>query len=171
MALELKRFDLAMKDRLDVFVADWGEETIIPSTLTKYTGDGALFADYLETMEKDPPRLLVPSTIWFLTDNDEILGAIEVRHFLNDGLRKYGGHIGYGVKPGRRGNGYRKTMLEMAADELKKLKLPQVLICCLEENIASAKTIENRGGVLEDKVDLIRGGRHKTGLRYWLEIK
>ena len=114
---------------------------------------------------------MAPSTMWFLTEGEEILGAIEVRHFLNDGLFRYGGHIGYGVAPKHRGNGYARTMLKMLNEELKKLKLEMVLICCVKENIASAKTIVNAGGVLENEVDIIRGGQHRTGQRYWLEVK
>ncbi len=171
MALELKKPDISMKESLDNFIENWGVENIIPSTFGKYNGDMKEFLDYLDIMEKDPPRLLVPSSMWFLCDGREILGAVEVRHFLNDGLKKYGGHIGYGVAPKHRGNGFRAKMLEMLTDELKKLKLPMVSICCLEENIASAKTIEKSGGRLEATVELIRGGQPKTGLRYILEIK
>ena len=122
-------------------------------------------------MEKDPPRLLVNSTMWFLTDGDEILGAVELRHFLNSGLARYGGHVGYGVSPAHRGHGYARKMLGMIADDAKQLGLSDLLVCCLKENIASAKTIVNAGGSLEDEVEIIRGGERKTGQRYWLRLK
>lgn len=171
MALQLKKLDNSMEGALADFMADWKDEEVIPSSLQKYEKGFAEFTAYLDTMENDPPRLLVPSTMWFLTDGEEILGAIEVRHFLNDGLFRYGGHIGYGVAPKHRGNGYARTMLQMVNDHLKKLNLDRVLICCVQENIPSAKTIVKAGGVLENEVEIIRKGLPKTGQRYWLEIK
>ncbi len=169
--VELKRFEKCTRRAVAEFINSWQGEDIIPSSLQKYSDGYRALAEYLHTMETDPPRLLAPSTLWFLTDGEEILGAVEVRHFLNSGLMKYGGHIGYGVSPKHRGNGYAKIMLDLLTPELKKLKLDMVLICCLEENIASKKTIENAGAEFENAVDVIRGGQHKTGLRYWLEIK
>ena len=171
MALQLKKTDSVTKEALDRFTAGWQGEEIIPSTLQKYTGDMAEFAQLVETMEKDPPRLLVNSTLWFLTEGEEILGAIELRHFLNTGLARYGGHVGYGVMPAHRGHGYGRQMLKMINNEAAKLGISSLLICCLEENIASAKTILNAGGTFGDEVSVIRGGVTKTGQSYWLDIK
>ena len=39
MALQLKKLDISMKNALDVYIADWKEEEIIPSTINKYDGD------------------------------------------------------------------------------------------------------------------------------------
>lgn len=171
MALQLKKLDESMKGALADFMADWKDEEIIPSTLQKYSlGFDELMA-HLDTMENDPPRLLVPGSVWFLTDGDEILGAIEVRHFLNSGLLKYGGHIGYGVAPKHRGHGYAAQMVKMVMPQLKKLGLEMVLLCCVSDNVASAKTIVNAGGVLENEVEIIRNNQPKIGQRYWLEVK
>lgn len=171
MALQLKKIDTITKEALDRYIEGWQGEEIIPSTLQKYKGDMAEFAAHVDTMEKDPPRLMVNSTLWFLTDGDEILGAVELRHFLNSGLARYGGHIGYGVAPQHRGHGYARQMVKMINDDAKALNISSLLICCLQENIASAKTILNAGGVLGDEVEIIRGGVKKTGQRYWLDVK
>lgn len=170
MALQLKKLNEVTKDALAAFMADWAEENIIPSSLQKYAGGYDALAEYLDTMEKDPPRLMSPSTLWFLTEGDEILGAVEVRHFLNSGLLKYGGHVGYGVAPKHRGHGYAQQMVKMAMPDVKELGIDSLLICCLESNIPSAKTIENCGGVLENRVEVIRDGKAVTGLRYWVAV-
>lgn len=171
MALQLKKLDKSMEVALADFIADWKDEEIIPSTLQKFSLGFEEFAAHLHMMETDPPRLLVPGTVWFLTDGQEIMGAIEVRHFLNSGLLKYGGHIGYGVAPKHRGNGYAAKMMEMCMPHMKNLGLDRVLICCVQENVASAKSIVSAGGVLENEVEIIRGGQPKIGQRYWLEVK
>lgn len=171
MALQLKKLDISMKGALDDFMADWKDEAVIPSTMQKYTGNIEEFVAYLDTMENDPPRLLVPATLWLLADGEEILGVYEVRHFLNSGLLKYGGHIGYGVAPKHRGNGYAAKMVEMSMPLLKELGLDKVLICCVSDNIPSAKTILKSGGVLENEVEIIRNGQPKIGQRYWVDVK
>ena len=121
MALQLKKLDISMKGALEDYIADWKDEEIIPSTLQKYKGNMEEFLGYLDTLENDPPRLMVPGTLLFLTDGDDILGAYEIRHFLNSGLLKYGGHIGYGVAPKYRGNGYASKMIAMSMPLMKQL--------------------------------------------------
>lgn len=169
--LELKKINELTKSQLDEFIQDWGNEKIIPSSLQKYEQGYDKFVSFLNTMEIDPPRLMVPSTMFFLVEDDNIVGTIEIRHFLNDGLLKYGGHIGYGVAPSFRGNGYAQKMFERVKPFLKNLGLEMVLICCNKENKASEKTILNCGGNLENKVDLIQNGKHGTFCRYWVEVK
>ena len=171
MALQLKKLDISMKNALDVYIADWKEEEIIPSTINKYDGDIQRFIQYLDTMENDPPRLMVPGTLFCLVDGEEILGVCEIRHFLNSGLLKYGGHMGYGVAPKHRGNGYAAKMIELSKSFMKQVGIDRCLITCVEENVASAKTIINAGGVLENEVEIIRNGMPKIGLRYWVDIK
>lgn len=171
MALQLKKLDIDMKGALDDFIADWKDEEIIPSTLQKYTGDIDEFLAHLDTLENDPPRLMVPGTMFFLVEGEEILGVCEIRHFLNSGLLKYGGHIGYGVAPKHRGNGYAAEMVKMAMPFMKQVGIDRCLITCVQENIASAKTIENVGGVLENEVEIIRNNQPKIGQRYWIDVK
>ena len=106
-----------------------------------------------------------------LLDGEEILGICEIRHFLNSGLLKYGGHMGYGVAPKHRGHGYAAKMIEMAMPFMKETGIEMCLITCVEENIASAKSILNAGGVLENEVEIIRNGVPKIGQRYWVDVK
>jgi len=171
MTLQLKKLDKSMETALADYIADWKDEDIIPSTLQKYSLGFDGFMNHLNTMENDPPRLMSPSTMWFLVDGEEILGVIEVRHFLNSGLLKYGGHIAYGVAPKHRGHGYAAKMVKMCMPMLKQLDLDRVLICCVSDNTASAKTILNVGGVLENEVEIIRNNQPKIGQRYWLDVK
>ena len=62
-------------------------------------------------------------------------------------------------------------MVNMVMPQLKKLGLEMVLLCCVSDNVASAKTIVNVGGVLENEVEIIRNNQPKIGQRYWLEVK
>ena len=60
-----------------------------------------------------------------------------------------GGHIGYGIRPSERRKGYNKINLYLALKEAKKIGLDRVMIDCAAFNIASDKTIQAFGGILE----------------------
>ena len=81
-----------------------------------------------------------------------MVGAVNIRHKLNEYLLQYGGHIGDGIRPGERGKGYATRMISLALEECKKLGIRKVLMVCDKENIGSAKSILKNGGVLENEV-------------------
>lgn len=94
------------------------------------------------------------------------MGAVNIRHYLNDELIKTGGHIGDGVRPSERGKGYATAMIALALDECKKLGINKVLMCCDRDNIASVKSIVRNGGVLENEVE--EDGQFVQ--RYWITL-
>lgn len=101
------------------------------------------------------PEGKVPATQFVLTDTDtgRIYGMLQVRHELNEYLRRFAGHIGYSVRPTERRKGYAKQMLKLSLKFCKEeLGLERVLVSCLVENEASRRTILACGGVFEEKV-------------------
>ncbi len=114
------------------------------------------------------PSNLAPSDTFFLVNKySKILGAISIRHYLNEELLKFGGHIGYGVRPSQRKKGYASAMLKMALEKCKNMGLSRVLITCNKENIASAKTIIANGGSFENELAEDDGNIVQ---RYWIEL-
>lgn len=111
----------------------------------------------------------VPATEYWLVDGNEFIGKISIRHYLNENLRKMGGHIGYTIRPSRRKLGYGTKMLSLALLEAKKLGIRKALITCDKTNIGSVKMIEKNGGILENE-EAQDDGRPPR-LRYWIEIK
>jgi predicted acetyltransferase len=110
----------------------------------------------------------VPSTLFFLVDeNNRIYGALHIRHELNDYLFHYGGHIGYGIRPSERKRGYAAKMLSLSLPIVKEFGIKKALVTCSKENIASAKTIINNGGILENEV--MEDGEMVQ--RYWIDIQ
>lgn len=71
-----------------------------------------------------------------------------VRHYLNDNLKVYGGHIGYSVVPDERKNGYGTIILSLLLEEAKKLGINEVLVICDKNNIGSIKVIEKNNGII-----------------------
>lgn len=92
----------------------------------------------------------VPAETFFLVrENDnKIVGMIDIRLMLNDSLKKYGGNIGYSIRPTERRKGYNKINLYLALKFCQKRSLKEVLLDCDSDNIASAKTMISLGGVL-----------------------
>lgn len=103
-------------------------------------------------------------------ENKRLLGLIQIRLKLLGYLVDFGGHIGYCVRPSERKKGYAKLMLKNALDKCREAGLNKVLITCLEDNIASAKTIEACGGVFEKTV--FDDKNYLANMkRYWIELK
>ena len=111
----------------------------------------------------------VPDSTFFLLDEERniLLGAVNIRHYLNDYLLKYGGHIGDGIRPSERNKGYATEMIRLALQECVKLGIRKVLIICDKSNIASAKTIIKNGGILENEIVDEKG---RIEQRYWINI-
>lgn len=100
-----------------------------------------------------PPHLVPATQLFFVRRSDnKLVGMIQVRHYFNDFLEKFGGHIGYSVRPSERRKGYAREMLKMALPFCKEVGLEKVLITCIDSNIGSEKTILANGGVYESTV-------------------
>jgi predicted acetyltransferase len=121
------------------------------------------------TDQADPAKPVetgrVHCTYRWIVEDGQVLGAIALRHELNDRLMQLG-HLGYGVRPSARRRGLATWALGRMLDEARGLALTRVLIVCEADNLASAKTIERHGGVLED----VRHTGHRPTRRYWITI-
>ena len=112
----------------------------------------------------------VPSSIYFLMNDDRIVGYVSIRHNIdNEFLSRIGGHIGYGVRPSERRKGYATKLLSLALEKCDELGLGNVLVTCKEDNIGSAKTIENNYGVLEETVFIPE--ENCNFKKYWINVK
>lgn len=100
-----------------------------------------------------------------------IIGFITLRHWLNNKLLKYGGHIEYSIRPTERRKGYGSEMLGLALDEFRNRRLDRVLVTCRKENIGSSKVILNNGGIFKMKFTSKKEEIHFIGIGLILLIK
>lgn len=108
---------------------------------------------------------LIPAHTYFLINKDEkIIGAINIRHYLNDSLEKFGGHIGYGIRPSERNKGYATEILSRGIKLANELGINDLLLVCRKDNIGSSKVIQQNGGVLENEVL----NNENLMQRYWI---
>lgn len=123
--------------------------------------------DY-ESLDKLPEDKVLATQFLFIRKSDnKLLGMLQVRHYFNDYLSKYGGHIGYSIRPSERRKGYAKEMLKQALPHCKDLGLKKVLITCIDGNIGSEKTILANGGVYESTIH--EPGENEKLKRFWIE--
>ena len=130
------------------------------------TNEWVKFVENTKYKETVTPGFVTAHT-FFALDNDKIVGIINARHELNDYLLNFGGHIGYSVRKSERRKGYGKKMLNYISEFLFSLGVEKVLITCDKQNIASKRTIESCGGILENEVI----DESRITLRYWIYKK
>ncbi|MCH5166990.1 MAG: GNAT family N-acetyltransferase [Erysipelotrichales bacterium] len=108
---------------------------------------------WLQKLEEDYKRIpneeKVPARTYFLvrSNDNRIIGMINIRLALNEKLRKYGGNIGYSIRPTERGKGYNKINLYLGLKICKDYGIDKVLMDADKDNPASWKTMEALGGV------------------------
>ena len=168
--LKLIKLDEQYKPQLTDMMDEWTAtgETIVPYAIRKC--DYHDFPSYLASLEvTQPADGLVPDSTYFCLDTERsiFVGAVNIRHYLSEGLLFSGGHIGDGIRPSERGKGLGTRMIALALDKCRELSLERVLMCCDSDNFASARTIEKNGGVLENVV--VDGGAPVK--RYWITLK
>ena len=169
--MKLKLVKLCEKYRAQLIdmMDEWAAtgEKIIPSAIRK--NDWHDFESYLAGLDTAPKPPLGPDSTFFCLDEERgsFVGAVNIRHYLNDALLKSGGHIGDGVRPSERRRGVATAMIGLALDECRKLGIDRVLMVCDRDNIGSARSIINNGGVLENEVE------HDGHIiqRYWIELQ
>jgi predicted acetyltransferase len=130
------------------------------------------FADYVQklidqSMGKGLPKGWIPHSTYWIIDNDEFIGMIDLRHELTPALEKYGGHVGYTIRPNKRKKGYATKALKMLLPIAFKMGIKKILVTCDTNNTASIKVIESNGGILQDEIQ--NEGQKVLTRRYWIE--
>lgn len=108
-------------------------------------------------------------TFLLIRENDnKIVGTINLRWDLNESLLRFGGNIGYGIRPTERRKGYNKINLYLGLIEAKKIGLEKVMLNCDVNNLGSDKTLKALGGDLtRTEINPSNGVLTNT---YWFNI-
>ena len=132
------------------------------------------YDSFLEQAEKNKHQESIkpeysPQTTFGVFDDNKLIGGFNLRHAITGALIHHGGNIGYLVRPSERKKGFGTIMLGLALEKARELGLDKVLISCREDNIGSAKVIENNGGIYEN--NYYDEQFNKTYKRYWIYLK
>lgn len=171
MKLRLVKLTPAYKQQLVSMLDEWtafGDTNHSPRAIFK--NDYHDFDSYLENLEiHEPKDGRVPDSVFFALDEERniFVGAINIRHYLNERLLLDGGHIGDGIRPSERRKGYATEMIRLGLIECKKLGIYRVLMVCDKDNIGSRKSIIANGGILENEIEV----DGTVEQRYWIDLK
>lgn len=171
ISVRLTKPTIELKDEYLDMIEEWEQsgEKKVPGVLNEYSKDFEAMVSKFEDNSRGIgiKEGYVPYSTYCLVRNDNrVLGAIDIRHELNNYLMNRGGHIGYGIRPSERGKGYAKEMLRLALEIVKAMNIGRVLITCDKENMASARIIIGNGGILHSEgVD-----RGVVFQRYWIDL-
>ena len=173
LKVKLVKMSYEYKDKLIDMLEEWKADIELNNTNHSpwaiFKNDYHDFDRYLEELEiREEKDGLVPDSTFFCldTDRDRLVGAVNIRHYLNGNNYLTGGHIGDGIRPSERRKGYATAMIALALEECRKLGLNKVLMVCDANNIGSEKSIINNGGVFESEITQ-DGSREK---RFWITI-
>ena len=165
-----KEYYRQLAEMIDEWIIDQKINHTNHSPWAIFKNDYHDFEYYLEHLEiKEAKDEKLPNSVFFLLDVDRniLLGAVDIRHYLNDYLLQYAGHIGDGIRPSERRKGYATEMIRLSLIECKKLGINNVLMVCDKSNVASRKTIIKNGGILENEF-LDEDGEVQQ--RFWIKL-
>jgi predicted acetyltransferase len=108
------------------------------------------------------PDGYVPQTIYYLWDDDIIVGEFHIRHYLCESLVNGAGHIGYYIAPEYRKNGYATQGLRLALSIAENI-VPEdeIYLRTDKYNTASLKVMLSNGGYIH----------HEDEIKYYVRIK
>ena len=87
------------------------------------------------------PEGYVPSTSYWLMDDDNWVGMFAIRHRLTPRLEQEGGHVAANIAPKYRGKYSSFIGIKLCIDKARKLGLKRVLMTCDAGNSASYRAI------------------------------
>jgi predicted acetyltransferase len=147
---------------------DSGEHLYGGSSLKNYEHYEKWLEKVISQEKGQLPPNRVSATQFLSMVDDKVVGLINIRHRLTPELLVESGHIGYSIHPAERRKGYAVKQLKLSLAEAKKLGLEKVLVTCDKKNIASARTIQKVGGILENEV--ISPDSGEVVQRYWIQL-
>ena len=108
------------------------------------------------------PKGYVPQTIFFLWDDEKIVGQFNVRHYLCESLVEGSGHIGYFIAEKYRGKGYATEGLRLTL-QLAKDIIPEdeIYLRVNKDNPASLRVMQKNGGYIH----------HEDESKYYVRIE
>ncbi len=136
-----------------------GEET-----LAAFLDERVRYAD-----DHDLPVGRVPETTFWIIADSVTDGMLRMRHYLNDGLRVKGGHIGYYIRPSARGRGAATQALALALEDLARRGEPKAMLTTDPDNTSSIRVIEANGGYLAGQIPDPDGSELIN--QYWIDLR
>jgi predicted acetyltransferase len=143
-------------------------DTIWPSRVASEGESAEAFVAKLLAKETHAEAPAVCESVhWAIDDAERVVGVIALRHTLTEKLARFGGHVGYEVRPSARRRGVATEMIRALLRSERARSMGRILITCAPTNIASRRAIEANGGVLQGIVFVEDVNRETC--HYWID--
>lgn len=153
MSIELVLPNISHKNKYEEMINEWINYSgrLHPAALNNNSAD---YETWLKWIEEDRryetcPEGSPPQTLYFCMENDEIIGAVTIRDYLNAKTIIDGGYIGFGVRPSKRRMGKATEILRLAIQTVYDMGVFEILLTCAEDNIGSERMIQKNGAKYE----------------------
>ncbi|MDC8831331.1 GNAT family N-acetyltransferase [Alteromonas gilva] len=152
-SLALVTPDIAYKTSYEHYIKELGNEERYPFPMDFDHRDFPAMLQRIADFKAgiNLPAGYVPSSTFWLVSSDELIGVVNIRHYLNEALREAGGHIGLGIRPSARGQSLGVYLLQQGILQAGALGVDVVHVHCYKNNLASANMILRCGGVLHSE--------------------
>lgn len=115
--IKLLKPSIKYKNEIEILISSWKEKETIDHPLFLLKDSFNQYLNQLHTIENNKNN---PMLYYFVLEQQQIIGFLELRLAQNDFNHYYAGHLGYGVLPEKRNQGYGKQILKKGIQELKK---------------------------------------------------
>ena len=166
-------FDFRKMDKKDgKIVMEYRQEFLKENDVikgTKHLEKYDNFQDYcnnLKVAKTGEPEM--SQYLYIRKSDDKLVGMAIIRHELKESNENIGGHIGLGIRPSERGQGYGDLMLKQAIKVCSKMGIKTILMTCNKKNLPSIKNIKKNGGEYDGDIKSADG---KITERYWIDLK
>ncbi len=151
MKIYLVKPDLTYFEDYNDMMREWGDpNTAAPWFLDYPAATIEEFAKYVKHLDdcsygRLEERYCSTTSYFAVDENDRLVGAGSLRHYLTvEGYNTWG-HVGYGIRPSERRKGYATQVLKLLLEEAKKKGIRRVRTGAYASNIGSCRTIEKCG--------------------------
>ena len=150
MKLRLEKPSANLGDSYRSLVREFVEhgEDLVPFPLSFPHDDMAELVARLSACARGddlPPGFVPHSTFWLVDASGAVVGVSNLRHRLTEALRRYGGSIGYGIRPSARRRGFGTVILSHTLTKAAEMGLTELLLVCAKANVVSARVIVTNG--------------------------
>jgi len=131
------------------YIKSWNDEIVVPviSDLRGRRFETLLKEFYQLEHEVHVPKNYFPEKNYLVIDEqDDMVGFVNIRHYLNEVMLETKGQITYGIKPSCRTVETEEMILKISLDEAKEIGIKQIKIVCNKSNSNLCQFIEQIGG-------------------------
>lgn len=144
----------------------------IVKTLMDYIDDCDFYFEFIDKVKNGFTKY-IPSQIFWILDDNQVIGIFDLRLQLNEKLMNKGGNLAYMVKPSYRGKRIVLSAYPLLCDYINShYDFDRLLLTCDEKNILSHRVIlslfKNFGG---EQLFSVKISDKETQIRYWINVK